>query len=315
MSHPFDATLKELVRRYPLDWLAGLGLNADQPVRLLSADLATVSTDADTVLGIGDPLSSVVHIEFQSGRDTSLSRRIMIYNALLHGRFELPVHSTAVLLRKQADDPSLDGTLRYATHGGRARMDFRFEVVRVWERPASALLTGGLGMTPLAPLGQLETGNQSETALQGVLRRIDERLEAELPPAEAKWLLMAAWVLIGMRVPRSTVKAFQEAMAMVDLRESSTYQLILEEGLAEGIAKGIKQGMEKGMEMGMEMGMEKGEAEGLRVMLLQIGTRRFGLAPDAVREFIQAVDNVARLRRLGDRLLDVATWQELLDTL
>lgn len=52
----FDATLKELVRRYPLDWLAGLGLNADLPVRALDVDLSTVSAEGDTVLGIGDPL-------------------------------------------------------------------------------------------------------------------------------------------------------------------------------------------------------------------------------------------------------------------
>ena len=69
MSLPFDATLKELVRRYPLDWLAGLELAAELPVRALDVDLSTVSATADTVLGIGDPLSSLVHIEFQSGRD------------------------------------------------------------------------------------------------------------------------------------------------------------------------------------------------------------------------------------------------------
>jgi hypothetical protein len=208
MSLPFDATLKELVRRYPLDWLSGLGLDVELPVRPLDVDLSTVSAEADTVLGIGNPLSSLVQIEFQSSRDASLPRRLLIYNALLHGRFEVPVHSAVILLRRQADDPAMNGTLRYDTHGGRAGIDFRFEVVRIWERPASALLAGGLGMVPLAPLGDLQAGSPPEAALTGVLRQIDERLEAELPPADAKWLLMAAWILIGMRVPRSTLKLF-----------------------------------------------------------------------------------------------------------
>lgn len=79
MSLPFDATLKELVRRYPHDWLTGLELDAQLPVRALDVDLSTVSAEADTVLGIGAPLSSLVHIEFQSSRDASLSRRLLMY--------------------------------------------------------------------------------------------------------------------------------------------------------------------------------------------------------------------------------------------
>jgi hypothetical protein len=145
MPLPFDATLKELVRRYPLDWLAGLELDVDLPVRALDVDLSTVSAQADTVLGIGDPLSSLVHIEFQSSRDPSLPRRLLKYNALLHERFEVPVHSAVVLLRRQADKPAMNAALRYGTQGGRAGIDFRFEVVRIWQRPALAMLTAGQG--------------------------------------------------------------------------------------------------------------------------------------------------------------------------
>lgn len=68
MSHAFDATLKELVRRYPLGWLAGLGLETELPVRALDSNLSTISAEVDKVLGIGDPLSSVDHIELQSIR-------------------------------------------------------------------------------------------------------------------------------------------------------------------------------------------------------------------------------------------------------
>jgi hypothetical protein len=59
--------------------------------------------------------------------------------------------------------------------------------------------------------------------------------------------------------------------------------------------------------------MEKGMAEGLRTMLLQIGARRLGSAA-AVRQSLGAIDDVARLHRMGERVLDVANWQELLDT-
>lgn len=161
MSLPFGATLKELVRRYPLDWLAGLELDAELPVRALDVDLSTVSATADTVLGIGDPLSSLVHIEFQSSRDASLARRLLKYNGLLHERFAVPVHSAVVLLRRQADAPAMSGTLRYDTQGGRAGIEFRFEVMRIWQRPASAMLSGGLGLVPLATLGEIAGGRSA----------------------------------------------------------------------------------------------------------------------------------------------------------
>jgi predicted transposase YdaD len=157
-------------------------------------------------------------------------------------------------------------------------------------------------MVPLAPLGELPAGRPADAELTGLLRQIDERLEAELPPADAKRLLMAAWVLIGMRVPRSRLKLFQEALTMIDLRDSSTYQLIIEEGVAKGLLKGRAEGK------------AEGKAEGLRTMLLQIGKRRFGSVTTEVQDALNAIDDVSRLHRMGECVLDVATWQELLDT-
>ena len=93
---------------------------------------------------------------------------------------------------------------------------------------------------------------------------------------------------------------------MVDLRDSSTYQLIVEEGMAQGIAKGMAQGMAQGK--------AEGKAEGFRTMLLQIGSRRFGSPSAAAQKSLGAIDDIARLHRMGERVLDVANWQELLDT-
>src|SRR5581483_10694985 len=55
MSLPFDATLKDLVQSYPLDWLAALGLSAGGPVTPVNVDLSTVTAAGDVVLAIGDP--------------------------------------------------------------------------------------------------------------------------------------------------------------------------------------------------------------------------------------------------------------------
>src|SRR5205085_7989646 len=123
-----------------------------------NVDLSTVTTAADLVFGIAEPLAEVVHIDCQAGPSAELSRSVLLYNAILHKQFRVPVHSIVILLRREAQHPSVDGTLRYEPRPGQGKMDFGYQVVRLWERPVEALLTGALGVVPLAPLGQLPAG-------------------------------------------------------------------------------------------------------------------------------------------------------------
>ena len=46
MSKPFDATLKELIRAYPTDWLTQLGVPVTGVPEVISADLSTVTAAA-----------------------------------------------------------------------------------------------------------------------------------------------------------------------------------------------------------------------------------------------------------------------------
>lgn len=40
MSKQFDATLKDLVQTFPLDWVSALGFSPAEPMRILSPDLS-----------------------------------------------------------------------------------------------------------------------------------------------------------------------------------------------------------------------------------------------------------------------------------
>jgi hypothetical protein len=55
---------------------------------------------------------------------------------------------------------------------GRGGMEFGYEVVRLWERPAEELLAADLGVAPLAMLGRLPEGLPLEEGLAAVARRI-----------------------------------------------------------------------------------------------------------------------------------------------
>jgi predicted transposase YdaD len=124
-----------------------------------------------------------------------------------------------------------------------------------------------------------------EEALVPVIRRVVERLEQEAPPEDRAKLLTATYVLMGLRVSREMAdQLFQGVRAM---KESSTYQAILEEGQTAALQK----------------------------TLLRQGRQRFGPPTEAVQASISAITEVERLERMTERLLVVSSWQDLLETM
>jgi hypothetical protein len=141
-----------------------------------------------------------------------------------------------------------------------------------------------VGTLPLAPLCQVPPGAALEEGLPGVIRQIDERLTREASPEDAAKLWTAAFVLTGTRLSQEVaIQLFQGVRAM---HESTTYQYILDEGRTDEARK----------------------------ILLRQGRKRFGPATAQVEAAIQALTDLDRLERLSERLLDVTSWQELLDT-
>lgn len=284
MPQPFDAALKELAKVGPRDLLAGIDWPATEPVRLLNVDLSTVTASGDIVLGIGDPLRYLIHLEFQAGPDAQLGRRVLLYNALLHYRYGVPVQSVVVLLRPKADSPPLQGAVRYQARPERGGMEFAFDVVRLWQRPVEAFLEGGVALLPLAVLCQLPPDKSPEEALPEVLRRIEERLTREATPADAAKLMRMTFVLAGMRVEKAELKQLFAGVGL--MKESFAYDVLIEEGKIQGV----------------------------RETVLHQGRKRFGPATEQIETAIAAINDLDRLNYLAERLLDVNSWQELLAT-
>jgi predicted transposase YdaD len=277
MPGPFDTSTKHLLETYPAAWLAYVGLPATGPVTVIDADLSTVTAEADKVLRLDEPTRWLVHVEFQASADPTLERRMLRYNALLGSRHRVPVQSVLILLRPGANHPRLDGILHQHTPDGQLYLDFRYLVIRAWEQPVDAVIAGALGTLPLAPIAAV-----TEDTLPAVIRRMDNRIQAEASPREAATLWAATYLLMGLRY--SPEIAEQLLRRVRDMRESSTYQAILTEGRIE-------------------------EAQ---TILLRQGRKRFG-PPDAhVQATLESINNRERLEALSERLLDVSTWDELL---
>jgi len=288
---PFDTTTKYLVQTYPRDWLDRLGLPTSASLHLLDADLATVNPLADKVIRVDEAAPWLAHLEFQSTYDATMGQRLAEYNLLLYGRHGLPARSLLVLLRPGADGPALGGMHTVGLPGEVPEFVFRYRVTRLWRQSAEALLDGPLGTLPLAPLADVET-----EALPDLLRQLEERLDREAAPAEATALKIVTFTLLGLRLPRELARALMPGVRT--MRDSSTYQMILDEGRAEGEARGEA----------------RGRAEEARRMLLLFGAPRLGQPDAATLAVLAAIGEPERLEQLGQRLHAAESWTELLAT-
>jgi hypothetical protein len=282
MSMPFDATLKDLAREHPEAFLAAFDGPPAAPLRLLNVDLSTVTTAADLIVGLGDSVREIVHIDFQSAAAADKHADLLVYNALLFRHYRVPVHTIIVLLRPQAAHANLDGLVDYAARPGRGRMSFGFEVVRLWERSAEELLAGAVAAAPLALLGRLPEGTEVVEGLTGIAQRVVERLDREAPREQVPKLLTAAWLLTGLRVRRDLARdIFRGVRAM---RDSDIFMAIIDEGR---------------------------EQEAKRI-ILRLGQKRFGPPDEAIKTRLQAITDIDLLERLSDELLDASSWSDLL---
>lgn len=284
MAMTFDATLKDMGRESPGDFLAAFDRPPTLPIRLLNVDLSTVTTAADIVIGLGEPLEEIIHIDFQSSAAAWKHADIMVYHSLLFAHYHVPVHSMVLLLRPEASHSKMDGAIDYAPRPRRGKMSFAYEVVALWERPAEELLSSELGVLPLAMLGRLPEGQSTEQGLASVAQRLMERLQAGAPPDRQKKLLTDAFLLAGLRVRRDVAaKIFRGVRLM---HESDTYLAILDEGQEKFAKKAI----------------------------LTVGEERFGQATDKVKAQFNAITDLDRLERMVRRAVKANNWQEILDT-
>ncbi len=292
MTRPYDASLKELIEQYPADWLPLAGLHTSAAVEVIDTDLSTLTAAADKVLRIQETPPWLMHVELQSSPKSALAEQLHWYNALLRHRHDIRVRTVLVLLRPSANSPALAGVFQDQFAGEPPYLEFRYRVVRVWEKPVAELLGGGLGTLPLAPISAV-----AEADLPTVVRQIGERLAREAPPKLAPVLAAATFVLTGLRLPPDEVIRLYEGVHFMSIiEESSAYQIILDKGRAKGLAEGKQQGA----------------IEELRKTLVRLGRQRFGPPAAEALAALEAITDLSRLEQMSETLLTVANWQELL---
>lgn len=121
---------------------------------------------------------------------------------------------------------------------------------------------------------------------------MDQRFNAELPPSEARELWTATRILMGLKWSSEIVG--QVLKGVRNMRESVTYQEIVEEGV--------------------EIGRMEGRVTEAKAILLQGATIRFGEPDAAARAKLDSIKDLQTLERMTQRLFEGAnSWNQLLD--
>jgi len=277
----FDAILKTMLEAGPPDWPRLIG-EPESEVRVIDADFSTVSGAADKVLHILGPEEWILHFEFQVGPDAAKPRKINLYNSVLEDRTGLPVRSVLILLRPEAYLRAYSGRYeRSLPKMTQAYQQFEYDVLKVWQIPASQFLSG-IGTLPLAPISAI-----TEAELPAVLKEMKRRLGRKTPPSVKEQIWTSAYVLAGLRYKEEiTGPLFEETLGM---EESTTYQAILRKGEA------------------------KGSIATMQKTLLRLGELRFRLVPSKkVLAKLMKISDVATLEGLTDRILFAESWEDLL---
>ncbi len=281
----FDPTLKELVEAEPEAWPTLLGQPA-APTKVIDADIATVSGAADKVLRVAADPPYLLHLEFVSGHDgATLPPKLLVRNGLLGNRHDMRVRSAVVLLHPGADSLQLTGVYERGFPGEGPYLTFRYQVVRVWQLSPEPLLKGPLPLLALAPISAV-----TEADLPGIIQRMEQRLSSRHARKLAPTVWTSANFLLGLRYsPALVAQLFRGVLSM---KESATYQAVLEEGRVQGRAEG--------------------EPRGARKLLLTLGESVWGPPDATTAAALEQITELARLEELVVRVPSVSSWQELL---
>ncbi|MDB5313162.1 MAG: hypothetical protein JWO38_7364 [Gemmataceae bacterium] len=289
MAGRFDAALKHLVDAFAADWVGAIaplvGLPAATAVDPLDADLSTVQPAVDKVFRLRPPGAGLLHLELQASWDGTFPDRLLLYNVFLEHRYGGPVYTVALLLRRDAAAPNLTGLVTRGYPGGEEYLRFTYRIVRLWELPADQLLAAGLGAAPLALLT-----DDAVPRLPELVTRFADRVDREAPDRDAgNLLLTCGFILLGLRYDKDVIRTLFAGVQR--MKESSTYQSILDEGRDEGLARGIVAARQEDV-----------------MALLQ---ERFGTVPPEIESRVRAATDPTRLQAALRQVLRIDSPDEL----
>jgi predicted transposase YdaD len=231
-SKPYDRLLKSLADDDPRSLLHLLGIvpnSEESAVETLPRAVSPPLLEVDHLYAVGVGIKKrLVHLEFQTHYRRDLPDRLTRYVLSLHLQYGLPVQCVLVLLVARHAPVEIPDDHEMQFGGLSVRLEY--QVVRLWEISGrEALDMNEARILPLIPLFRVSTADLVEAA-----RRIVKS------PDEARAVEFLTFS--GLRYDKNQFNFLLEAARMrilteEMLKESSFYQMILEEGIEKGMEK------------------------------------------------------------------------------
>ena len=213
----YDDTCRFLAEHFSADfasWLLGKSVTMTE---LQPSELSLDPIRADALIFLESD-EAILHIEFQTLPKDNIPFRVLDYRVRGFRRDPTKPMRQIVIYLKQTASP-----LVYQTSFTMERTHHEFEVIRLWEQPASVFLQYP-GLIPFAVLGQSESAEET-------LRQVAQTVDQIQDPQTQSNLMAASAILAGLRLDSEIVHRIIRRDIM---QESSVYRSIKREGQEEG---------------------------------------------------------------------------------
>ncbi|MDJ0773177.1 MAG: Rpn family recombination-promoting nuclease/putative transposase [Mastigocoleus sp. MO_167.B18] len=224
----FDSLCKYLVEKFSDDfatWLLG------EPITLTELSPKELSLEpirADALI-LRQSEKLVLQVEFQTQPDPKIPFRMTDYRLRVYRRFpDKKMRQVVIYLTKTNSEEV------YKTKFELEETTHRFQVIRLWEQSTEIFL-----QTPaLFPFAVLSNTESKTSTLQEVATRInninDKKIQSDVAAS--------AFILAGLVLKQEEI---QRLLRRDIMRDSVTYQLLVDEGRAEGRAEGLAEGSQE----------------------------------------------------------------------
>ncbi|PZV20843.1 MAG: flagellar assembly protein H [Snowella sp.] len=279
----FDNVCKFLAENFSEDyatWLLGRPVTL---TKLSPTELSLEPIRADSLI-LEQSEDLVLHLEFQTEPDESMSFRMLDYRVRVYRRFPKKIMHQVVIYLKPTKS-----NLVYQDSFQLGATTHRYRVIRLWEQSSEVFLKSP-GLLPLAILTESE-----EPTIR--LREITKGLDTIENPGMRANLMAATAVFAGLVMEPEMIKTILRSDIM---KESAFYQDILQEGLQEGL------------QMGRQEGLQMGRQEGEVALLMRLLVKRFGNVSESIQSRLTQA-SIADLERWGDRILEAKTLTDIFD--
>ncbi len=246
----YDNTCRFLAEHFSTDfarWLLGeaIALTELKPTEL---SLEPIRADAMIFLQSDE---SILHLEFQILPKENIPFRMLDYRVRGHRRYrKKPMRQVVIYLKPTTS------ALAYQTRYALERTHHEFDVIRLWEQPATQFLQYP-GLLPFAALGQ--SASPAE-----MLRQATQQIDQIEDPTTQSNLMAASAILAGLRLEDNIIyrlvqrDIMQESVIYQSIRREEKEEIaliMLRDGLSmEAITRYTKLSIEEVQQLQQQLG-------------------------------------------------------------